>query len=171
MSNFYSYPLNFCATWELFDRHQEVHKGGNRVGSNKLPMRDLVHLKLKLMPNHWISQLKTECDQLDMFSCPFRSFSSINPKFLEKSNPEIARAASSAWLAPNSRLVGWTAAWTEGGLPVVNISHNVCISHAKHIAKENKQFFIRCLQCTYCCCIVLVFKTNSSKNQWPSQNM
>ena len=80
-------------------------KEEHKAGCNQLPPHDLVYFKLELMPNYLNSYLKnTGCWSTGYVFMPALSESSILPKFLEKSNPEVARPAFSTWLVQNS----WT---------------------------------------------------------------
>ena len=69
-------------------------KEADKAGSNQLPARDLVHLELT--PNYLIFFLKNTGSRSTRYvSITVLSDSSILPKFLEKSDPELARPAFS----------------------------------------------------------------------------
>ena len=71
-------------------------KEGDKAGSNQQLAHELVHFKLELRPNYLISFLKnTGFRSTRYVSIPAPSESSILPKFLEKSDPEVARPAFS----------------------------------------------------------------------------
>ena len=71
-------------------------KEGDKAGSNQPPARDPVQFKLDLTPNYFISYLgKTGSRSTRYVSMPHPNESSILPKFLEKSHPEVARPAFS----------------------------------------------------------------------------
>ena len=67
-------------------------KEGDKAGSNQPPARDPVQFKLELTPNYFISYLgNTGSRSTRYVSMPHPNESSILPKFLEKSDPEVAR--------------------------------------------------------------------------------
>ena len=69
-------------------------KEGDKAGSNQPPARDPVQFKLELTPNYLISYLEnTGSPSTGYVSMPHPNESSILPKFLEKSDPEVARPA------------------------------------------------------------------------------
>ena len=71
-------------------------KEGDKAGSNQPPARDPVQFKLELTPNYLISYLENTGSQSTRYvSMPHPNESSILPKFLEKSHPEVARPAFS----------------------------------------------------------------------------
>ena len=71
-------------------------KEGDKVGSNQPPARDPVQFKLELTPNYLISYLENTGSRSTRYvSMPHPNESSILPKFLEKSDPEVARPAFS----------------------------------------------------------------------------
>ena len=71
-------------------------KEGDKAGSNQLPARDPEQFKLELTPNYLISYLEnTGSLSTRYISMPHPNESSILPKFLEKSDPEVARPAFS----------------------------------------------------------------------------
>ena len=73
-------------------------KEGDKAGSNQPPARDPVQFKLELTPNYLISYLENTGSQSTRYvSMPHPNESSILPKFLEKSDPEVARPAFSTW--------------------------------------------------------------------------
>ena len=73
-------------------------KEGDKAGSNQPPARDPVQFKLDLTPNCFISYLgKTGSRSTRYVSMPHPNESSILPKFLEKSDPEVTRPAFSTW--------------------------------------------------------------------------
>ena len=81
-------------------------KEEDKAGCDQLLARDLVHFKLELTPNYLNSYLKnTGCWSTGYVSKLALSESSILPKFLEKSNPEVARPAFSTWSVQNSRSI------------------------------------------------------------------
>ena len=66
-------------------------KEGDKAGSNQPPARDPVQFKLELTPNYLISYLENTGSQSTRYvSMPHPNESSILPKFLEKSDPEVA---------------------------------------------------------------------------------
>ena len=70
-------------------------KEGDKAGSNQPPARDPVQFKLDLTPNCFISYLgKTGSRSTRYVSMPHPNESSILPKFLEKSDPEVGRPVS-----------------------------------------------------------------------------
>ena len=78
-------------------------KEEDKAGRNQLPPHDLVYFKLELMPNYLNSYLKnTGYWSTGYVSMATLSESSILPKFLEKSDPEVARPAFSTWSVQNS---------------------------------------------------------------------
>ena len=78
-------------------------KEAHKAGSNQLPARDQVHLRLT--PNYLIFFLKNTGSQSTRYvSMPVLSESSVLPKFLEKSDPDVARPAFSTWSVQNSAL-------------------------------------------------------------------
>jgi len=77
-------------------------KEGDEAGSNHPPARDPVQFKLELTPNYLISYLgNTGSRSTRYVSMPHPNESSILPKFLEKSDPEVARPAFSTWPVQN----------------------------------------------------------------------
>ena len=71
-------------------------KEGDKAGSNQPPAHDLVDFNLELMPNYLMSYLENTGSRFTRHvSMPVPSESSLLPKFLEKSNPEVARPAFS----------------------------------------------------------------------------
>ena len=73
-------------------------KEGDKAGSNQPPARDPVQFKLELTPNYLISYLENTGSQSTRYvSMPHPNESSILPKFLEKSDPEVTRPAFSTW--------------------------------------------------------------------------
>ena len=73
-------------------------KEGEKAGSNQPPARDPVQFKLELTPNYLISYLENTGSRSTRYvSMPHPNESSILPKFLEKSDPEVARPAFSTW--------------------------------------------------------------------------
>ena len=73
-------------------------KEGDKAGSNQPPARDPVQFKLELTPNYLISYLENTGSRSTRYvSMPHPNESSILPKFLEKSDPEVARPAFSTW--------------------------------------------------------------------------
>ena len=73
-------------------------KEGDKAGSNQPPARDPVQFKLELTPNYLISYLENTGSRSTKYvSMPHPNESSILPKFLEKSDPEVARPAFSTW--------------------------------------------------------------------------
>ena len=66
-------------------------KEGDKAGSNQPPARDPVQFKLELTPNYLISYLENTGSRSTRYvSMPHPNESSILPKFLEKSDPEVA---------------------------------------------------------------------------------
>ena len=73
-------------------------KEGDKAGSNQPPAGDPVQFKLELTPNYLISYLENTGSRSTTYvSMPHPNASSILPKFLEKSDPEVARPAFSTW--------------------------------------------------------------------------
>ena len=73
-------------------------KEGDKAGSNQPLARDPVQFTLELMPNYLISYLENTVSRSTRYvSMPHPNESSVLPKFLEKSDPEVARPASSTW--------------------------------------------------------------------------
>ena len=71
-------------------------KEGDKAGSNQRPARDPVQFKVELKLNHLISYLENTSSRSTRYvSMPHPNDSSILPKFLEKSDPEVARPAFS----------------------------------------------------------------------------
>ena len=71
-------------------------KEGDKAGSNQPPVRDPVQFTLELMPNYLISYLENTGSRSTRYeSMPHTNESSVLSKFLEKSDPEVARPASS----------------------------------------------------------------------------
>ena len=69
-------------------------KEGDKAGSNQPPARDPVQFKLELTPNYLISYLENTGSRSTRYvSMPHPNESSILPKFLEKSDPEVTRPA------------------------------------------------------------------------------
>ena len=81
----------------IWPRRLELKKE-TKAGSNQPPVRDPVQFKLELMPNYLISYLENTGSRSTRYvSMPHPNESSVLPKFLEKSDPEVARPASSTW--------------------------------------------------------------------------
>ena len=79
-------------------------KEGDKAGSNQPPARDPVQFKLELTPNYLISYLENTGSRSTRYvSMPHPNESSILPKFLEKSDPEVARPAFSTWPGQKSQ--------------------------------------------------------------------
>ena len=75
-------------------------KEGDKAGNNQPPAHDPVQLKLELMPNYLISYLENTGSRSTRYvSMPHPNESSILPKFLEKSDPEVATCAPQMPLA------------------------------------------------------------------------
>ena len=73
-------------------------KEGDKAGSNQPPARDPVQFTLELTPNYLISYLENTGSRSTRYvSMPHPNESSVLPKFLEKSDPEVARPAFSTW--------------------------------------------------------------------------
>ena len=73
-------------------------KEGDKAGSNQPPARDPVQFKLELTPNYLISYLENTGSRSTRYvSVPHPNESSVLPKFLEKSDPEVERPAFSTW--------------------------------------------------------------------------
>ena len=71
-------------------------KEGDKAGSNHPPARDPVQYKLELTPNYLISYLENTGSRSTRYvSMSHPNESSILPKFLEKSDPEVERPAFS----------------------------------------------------------------------------
>ena len=72
---------------------------GDKEGSNQPPERDPVQFTLELTPNYLISSLENTGSRSTRYvSMPHPNESSVLPKFLEKSDAEVARPAFSTWL-------------------------------------------------------------------------
>ena len=68
----------------------------DKAGSNQPPVSDPVQFKLELTPNCLISYLENTSSRSTRYVSMLHSNeSSILPKFLEKSDPEVARPAFS----------------------------------------------------------------------------
>ena len=79
-------------------------KEGDKAGSNQPPARDPVQFKVELTPNYLISYLEnTGYRSTRYVSIPHPNESSILPKFLEKSDPKVARPAFSTWPVQKSQ--------------------------------------------------------------------
>ena len=79
-------------------------KQGDKAGSNQLPARDRVQFNLQQTPNYLISYLENTGSRSTRYvSMPHPNESSILPKFLEKSDPEVARPAFSTWPVQKSQ--------------------------------------------------------------------
>ena len=79
-------------------------KEGDKAGSNQPPARDPVQFKVELKPNYLISYLENTGSRSTRYvSMPHPNESSILPKFLEKSDPEVARPAFSTWPVQKSQ--------------------------------------------------------------------
>ena len=108
MSRFFFLPSRGVLSTILADEHLTSVVGTkeeDKAGCDQLLAHDLVYLKLELMPNYLNSYLKnTGCWSTGYVSMAALSENSILPKFLEKSDPEVARPAFSTWLVQNS----WT---------------------------------------------------------------
>ena len=73
-------------------------KEGDKAGSNQPPVRDPVQFTLELTPNYLISYLENTGSRSSRYvSMPHPNESSVLPKFLEKSDPEVERPAFSTW--------------------------------------------------------------------------
>ena len=71
-------------------------KEGDKAGSNQPPVRDPVQFTLELTPNYLISYLENTGSRSSRYvSMPHPNESSVLPKFLEKSDPEVERPAFS----------------------------------------------------------------------------
>ena len=67
-------------------------KEGDKTGINQPPARDPVRFKLELTPNYLNSYLENTGSRSTRYvSMPHPNESSILPKFIEKSDPEVAR--------------------------------------------------------------------------------
>ena len=87
----------------IWPRRLELKKE-TKAGSNQPPARDPVQFKLELMPNYLISYLENTGSRSTRYvSMPHPNESSILPKFLEKSDPEVARPAFSTWPVQKSQ--------------------------------------------------------------------
>ena len=73
-------------------------KEGDKAGSNQPPARDPVQFTLELTPNYLISYLENTGSRSTRYvSMPHPNESSVLPKFLEKSDPEVERPAFLTW--------------------------------------------------------------------------
>ena len=71
-------------------------KEGDKAGSNQPPARDPVQFTLELTPDYLISYLEITGSRSTRYvSMPHLNESSVLPKFLEKSDLEVARPAFS----------------------------------------------------------------------------
>ena len=71
-------------------------KEEDKAGSTQPPARVPVQFKMELTPNYLISYLEnTDFQSTRYVSMPDPNESSILPKFLDKSDPEVARPAFS----------------------------------------------------------------------------
>ena len=76
----------------------KLEKETRQAASNQPPARDPVQFKLELTPNYLISYLENTGSRSTRYvSIPQPNERSILPKFLEKSDPEVARPAFSTW--------------------------------------------------------------------------
>ena len=79
-------------------------KEGDKAGSNQPPARDPVQFKLELTPNYLISYLENTGSRSTRYVfMPHPNESSIPPKLLEKSDPEVARPDFSTWPVQKSQ--------------------------------------------------------------------
>ena len=79
-------------------------KEGDRAGSNQPPARDPVQFTLELTPNYLIPYLENAGSRSTRYVfMPHPNESSVLPKFLEKSNPEVVRPAFSTWPVQKSQ--------------------------------------------------------------------
>ena len=114
-------------------------KEGDKAGSNQPPARDPVQFKLELTPNYLISYLENTGSRSTRYvSMPHPNERSVLPKFLEKSNPEVARPAFSTWPISVSR-------------PLVVQNHNpaphrdVCLVAIRWLVDLNRRTYLKCL--------------------------
>ena len=76
----------------------------DKPGSNQPPVSDPVQFKLELTPNCLISYLENTSSRSTRYvSMLHPNESSILPKFLEKSDPEVARPGFSTWPVQKSQ--------------------------------------------------------------------
>ena len=79
-------------------------KEGDKAGSNQPPVRDPVQFKLELTPNYLISYLENTGSRSTRYvSMLHRMRAQILPKFLKKSDPEVARPPFSTWPVQKSQ--------------------------------------------------------------------
>ena len=79
-------------------------KEGDKAGSNQPPAHDPVQFKQELTPNYLIYYLENTGSRSTRYvSIPHPNKSSILPKFLKKSDPEVARPAFSKWPVQKSQ--------------------------------------------------------------------
>ena len=79
-------------------------KEGDKAGSNQPPADDPFQFKLELTQNYLISYLENTGSRSTRYvSMPHPNESSILPKFLEKSDHEVARPAFSTWPVQKSQ--------------------------------------------------------------------
>ena len=106
MSCFFSPSLAFLSV-VLRDKYLTSAariKERDKAGSNQPPARDPVQFKLELTPNYLMCYLENTGSRSTRYvSMPHPNESSILPKFLEKSDPEVARPAFSTWPVQKSQ--------------------------------------------------------------------
>ena len=87
----------------IWPRRLELKKE-TKADSNQPPALDPVQFKLELTTNYLIFYLENTGSRCTRYvSMPLPNESSILPKFLEKSDPEVARPAFSTWPVQKSQ--------------------------------------------------------------------
>ena len=136
-------------------------KEGDKAGSNQPPARDPVQFKLELTPNYLISYLENTGSRSTRYvSMPHPNESSILPKFLEKSDPEVARPAFSTWPVQKTQPKAFEECTSIqiASNPPISVSrplavqnHNpapdrdVCLVAIRWLVDLNRRAYLKCL--------------------------
>ena len=106
----------------------------DKPGSNQPPVSDPVQFKLELTPNCLISYLENTSSRSTRYvSMLHLNESSILPKFLEKSDPEVARPAFSTW--PVQKI-------STKGIWGMRVDSNPLISVSRPLAVQNRRVVV-----------------------------
>ena len=106
----------------------------DKAGSNQPPVSDPVQFKLELTPNCLISYLENTSSRSTRYvSMLHPNESSILPKFLEKSDPEVARPAFSTW--PVQKI-------STKGIWGMRVDSNPLISVSRPLAVQNRRVVV-----------------------------
>ena len=106
----------------------------DKAGSNQPPVSDPVQFKLELTPNCLISYLENTSSRSTRYvSMLHLNESSILPKFLEKSDPEVARPAFSTW--PVQKI-------STKGIWGMRVDSNPLISVSRPLAVQNRRVVV-----------------------------